>query len=121
MFTCLSGAPNPKLNLKEEYVDTWKIMVREVLNKGKARSLGVSNFTIAQLERLREESDVIPAVNQVELHLYLQQPELRHYCQSRGIQVQCLSPSLSHALFSPLSQSYSLSLSVSNYMSKYVS
>ncbi len=51
---------------------------------GKARSIGVSNFDIYQLEELAKISDVVPAVNQIEVHPLWNQSELVSYCQSRG-------------------------------------
>ncbi|XP_063052335.1 1,5-anhydro-D-fructose reductase [Engraulis encrasicolus] len=67
-----------------DYVDVWRGM--EALQVcGKARSIGVSNFSVLQLERLLSKAKIPPAVNQVELHPYLVQTELVDYCRSKGI------------------------------------
>lgn len=63
---------------------------------GKARSIGVSNYTVRHLEQLKEYAHVTPAVNQVELHVFLQQPELLKYCSENNIVVEAYSP-LAHA------------------------
>jgi len=63
---------------------------------GKAKSIGVSNFTIRHLEAMKEYAHEMPAVNQVELHVFLQQPELVRYCHDKGIAVEAYSP-LAHA------------------------
>jgi diketogulonate reductase-like aldo/keto reductase len=60
--------------------------------KGKARSIGVSNFTITHLTELLTETDTLPAVNQVEFHPYLFQRDLLEYCRSKGIIIEAYSP-----------------------------
>ena len=74
-----------------ERIETWKALV-EIVREGRCRSIGVSNFTIPHLEELAGASDVVPAVNQVELHPFLYQRDLIDYCRRRGIQVQAYSP-----------------------------
>lgn len=65
----------------------------ETLKKsGKAKSIGVSNYTIRHLEGLLKHCTVKPAVNQVELHVFLQQPELLEYCRQHDIAVEAYSP-----------------------------
>ena len=59
---------------------------------GKIKSLGVSNFSIADLELLKTVSDVVPAVNQVEFHPLFNHPKLLSYCQANGIAVQAYAP-----------------------------
>lgn len=59
---------------------------------GGARSIGVSNYTIRHLQQLLKNCRVKPAVNQVELHVFLQQPELLKFCREQGIVVQAYSP-----------------------------
>jgi len=71
--------------------ESWKAM-KTLLEKGKCRAIGVSNFTIHHLEELLEEHDVTPAVNQVEFHPFLYQKEMLEYCQRKGIQVEAYSP-----------------------------
>ncbi|MGI9823059.1 aldo/keto reductase [Agromyces sp. Marseille-Q5079] len=80
--------PNPRI---DKYVDSWKAMIR-LREKGLARSIGVSNFTAPMLERLRTETGVVPVVNQVELHPYFPQGELRAYHAEHGIRTESWSP-----------------------------
>ena len=80
--------PRPR---EDRYVETWKGF-EKALAEGKARSIGVSNFTIANLERLAEETDTVPAVNQIELHPHLVQRELRNYHVEHGIATEAWSP-----------------------------
>ncbi|OJJ94838.1 hypothetical protein ASPACDRAFT_48286 [Aspergillus aculeatus ATCC 16872] len=72
-------------------VTTYKAM-EKLLATGKVRAIGVSNFTAARLDDLLGKVEVVPAVNQIEAHPYLQQPELLQYCQSKGILVEAYSP-----------------------------
>jgi len=60
--------------------------------KGKARSIGVSNFTIRHLTELLAETETIPAVNQVEFHPYLYQQDLLAFCVAKGIVIEAYSP-----------------------------
>ncbi|MEQ0564116.1 aldo/keto reductase [Amycolatopsis sp. NEAU-NG30] len=76
---------------KELYVRTWQ-GCEDILRAGKARAIGVSNFQPAHLDRLAEESGVVPAVNQIELHPALQQPQLREYHRAHGIATEAWSP-----------------------------
>lgn len=92
-------------NLRTDYVDllllhfpvtelrrpAWRLMER-LHADGRAKAIGVSNYTIAHLEELLRECSVKPAVNQVELHVYLQQPDLVKYCQDNDIVVEAYSP-----------------------------
>ncbi|NQX18176.1 aldo/keto reductase [Rathayibacter sp. VKM Ac-2857] len=66
--------------------------LEKLLADGGVRAIGVSNFTPAHLARLLAEVDVIPAVNQVELHPYFAQPDLRREHAERGILTQAWSP-----------------------------
>lgn len=59
--------------------------MEEQVDKGRTKSIGVSNFNKDQVKRIFEESRLKPAANQVELHIYLQQPELVEYLQGNGI------------------------------------
>ncbi|KII87975.1 hypothetical protein PLICRDRAFT_111896 [Plicaturopsis crispa FD-325 SS-3] len=72
--------------------DTWAEM-EKIAATGKAKAIGVSNFSIKTLEQLFTTAKVVPAVNQVELHPYLSQPELVAYCKSKGIVVTAYTPS----------------------------
>ncbi len=80
--------PVPKTDL---YVETWKAFI-ELQQEGLVRAIGVSNFQPAHLARLEAETGVQPAINQVELHPYLQQPGLRREHADRGIATEAWSP-----------------------------
>ncbi|RDL42473.1 Uncharacterized protein BP5553_02452 [Venustampulla echinocandica] len=73
------------------FVDTWKDM-EKLLSTGKVKAIGVSNFDIHNLEILRQKCTVVPAVDQVEMHAYLQQKNLQKYCDERGIHITAYSP-----------------------------
>jgi len=76
---------------KDKYKETWRAF--EKLQKdGYIRAIGVSNFKIHHLESLKQDSDTIPAVNQVEYHPLLNQLELLQYCKRAGIQLEAWSP-----------------------------
>ncbi|KAM0705281.1 hypothetical protein Q7P35_008071 [Cladosporium inversicolor] len=70
---------------------TYKAM-EKLLSTGKAKAIGVSNFNIGKLEDLLSKTDVVPAVNQIEAHPYLQQPELLKFCTENNILVEAYSP-----------------------------
>jgi diketogulonate reductase-like aldo/keto reductase len=72
---------------------SWKAL-QEIYKSGKAKAVGVSNYTVRHLEELLEESKVVPAVNQVEFHPYIyeQQKELLEYCAEKNIVVEAYSP-----------------------------
>ena len=74
-----------------DFVATWRTL-EEFRRDGRARSIGVSNFEVAHLELLARESDVVPAVNQIELHPYLQNREVDAYDRARGIATEAWSP-----------------------------
>lgn len=74
----------------------WRKM-EEAYEAGKAKAIGVSNYTIAHLEELLADCKVKPAVNQVELHVFLQQPELVAFCKKHNIVVEAYSP-LAHGM-----------------------
>lgn len=71
---------------------TWKEMVRIQKETKKARAVGVCNHTVEQLERIIKDSGVTPAVNQIEGHPTLLQPELFKFCKDKGIAITCYSP-----------------------------
>lgn len=64
----------------------------DLVKTGKAKAVGVSNFNVRRLEDLLSKTDVVPAVNQIEIHPYLQQPKLHEFCKSKGIQLAAYSP-----------------------------
>ena len=73
------------------YVETWKTL-GELYADGRVRSIGVSNFQPAHLQRLLDETETVPAINQVELHPWLQQRELRAFHAEHGIVTEAWSP-----------------------------
>ncbi len=80
--------PVPARNL---YLDTWRAFER-IHAEGGARSIGVSNFRVEDLERLEQEAATMPTVNQIELHPLLQQVELRAWHAEHGIATEAWSP-----------------------------
>ena len=74
-----------------DFVSTWKAM-EEFRRDGRAKSIGVSNFQVGHLERLANETDTVPAVNQIEVHPYFVNDEVRAYCAENGIAVEAWSP-----------------------------
>ncbi len=80
--------PRPK---RDQYVASWKAL-ETLYADGRVRSIGVSNFTVAYLERLANETSIVPSVNQIELHPGLPQTELREYHAAHGILTEAWSP-----------------------------
>ena len=80
--------PNPSRDL---YGQAWQALV-EAQQEGLVRSIGVSNFTEAHLHRIIDETGVTPAVNQVELHPYFPQEQMRQVHRELGILTQAWSP-----------------------------
>ncbi|MEU4497690.1 aldo/keto reductase [Streptomyces sp. NPDC023998] len=76
---------------KGAYVDTYKAF-EKIYADGRAKAIGVSNFLPEHLTRLIEETSVVPAVNQIELHPQLQQAELRAFHAQHGIKTEAWSP-----------------------------
>ena len=74
-----------------DFVSTWKVL-EEFKADGRARSIGVSNFEPDHLERLAAECDVVPAVNQIELHPYFQNGDAQRSSSERGIAIEAWSP-----------------------------
>ncbi len=64
----------------------------EFQRDGRARSIGVSNFQPHHLDRLADETDVVPSINQIEIHPYLTQEDLRRYDADHGIATEAWSP-----------------------------
>ena len=75
----------------ELVVETWRAM-EKIYREGLARSIGVSNFTIRQLEDLIARAEVKPALNQVELHPLMTQEPLRKWCAQNGIRLEAYAP-----------------------------
>ncbi|MGB6041014.1 MAG: aldo/keto reductase, partial [Gordonia sp. (in: high G+C Gram-positive bacteria)] len=74
-----------------DFVRTWQTMER-LYEDAHTRAIGVSNFHRAHLERLFAETEIVPAVNQIEVHPYLTQVPLRDFNRSNGIHTQAWSP-----------------------------
>ncbi|MEE4544989.1 aldo/keto reductase [Streptomyces sp. V4-01] len=74
-----------------DFVETWKAM-EEIYRSGRAKAVGVSNFQPSHLQRIFHEADVVPAVNQVEIHPYLAQDDLRAFDAEHGIATEAWSP-----------------------------
>lgn len=74
-----------------DFVSTWKTL-EEFKKDGRARSIGVSNFQVHHLERLARETEIVPAVNQIEVHPYFCNEEVRAYGATHGIVTEAWSP-----------------------------
>ena len=73
------------------YPETWKVL-ENIYASGRARAIGVSNFNEIQLQEIMDNSDIVPAVNQIEYHPLWNQDSLRLFCQNHGIAVQAYAP-----------------------------
>jgi 2,5-diketo-D-gluconate reductase A len=80
--------PTPE---RDNYVDTWKALLK-LRDDGRVRAVGVCNFEIDHLQRLKDETGEFPAINQVELHPHLQQAPLREFHSANGILTEAWSP-----------------------------
>lgn len=76
---------------QDKYVQAWKSLER-LYQDGRARAIGVCNFGVEHLRRLLEETSIAPALNQIELHPYFQQKELRAFHEANGILTEAWSP-----------------------------
>jgi 2,5-diketo-D-gluconate reductase A len=74
-----------------DFVSTWRTL-EECRRDGRARSIGVSNFQVEHLERLAAAADVVPAVNQIELHPYFRNDDVHRYSEAAGIATEAWSP-----------------------------
>nr|WP_246316171.1 aldo/keto reductase [Kineococcus aurantiacus] len=74
-----------------DFVSTWKVL-EEARADGRLRSIGVSNFQVPHLQRLAQETTVVPAVNQIEVHPYFGNEAVRTYCGEHQIGVEAWSP-----------------------------
>ena len=74
-----------------DFVSTWKAL-ESFHQDGLSKSIGVSNFQVAHLERLAKETDTVPAVNQIEVHPYFVNDEVRRYGQEHNIATEAWSP-----------------------------
>jgi 2,5-diketo-D-gluconate reductase A len=95
----------------DRYVDTWKAL-EQIHADGRARAIGVSNFNVPHLQRLFDETEIVPALNQIELHPLLQQAELRAFHAEHGILTEAWSPLaqggdlLDHPVFAALAKTH---------------
>ena len=71
--------------------ETWRAM-EEIYNSGKAKAIGVSNYTIEHLKEMEEYANIMPMVNQVEFHPFLYQKDLLDYCRMKNIVVEAYAP-----------------------------
>jgi 2,5-diketo-D-gluconate reductase A len=76
---------------RKAYVETWQALEKLYVD-GRVRAIGVSNFQPHHLRRLFDETDTVPAINQIELHPYLAQSELRSFHAEHGIATEAWSP-----------------------------
>ena len=81
--------PLPGIDI--DFTETWKAL-EEGYRDGRCKAIGVSNFQAHHLRRLIDETEIVPAVNQIEVHPYLVQDELRGVCRELGIAVEAWSP-----------------------------
>jgi methylglyoxal/glyoxal reductase len=76
----------------ETMMAAWETLV-ELRDEGKVRSIGVSNFSVRRFEEFFfRHTDIVPAVNQIELHPFGSRPDVREYCAGKGIAVESYSP-----------------------------
>jgi 2,5-diketo-D-gluconate reductase A len=76
---------------QDKYVDTWKALI-ELQKQGRVKTIGVSNFTKEGLQRIIDETGVVPAIHQIELHPFFNQADLREFNASHGILTEAWSP-----------------------------
>jgi len=93
--------------VRDKYKETWRAL-EKLYKDGWVRAIGVSNFHIHHLENLLADCEIVPMVNQVELHPCLTQAPLREFCRRHQIQVEAWSPLMRGQLFDhPLLQELS--------------
>jgi 2,5-diketo-D-gluconate reductase A len=80
--------PTPQ---KDTFVQAWKSL-EKIYASGRAKAIGVSNFLVPHLEKLLANTDVVPAVNQIELHPAHQQPEVTAFSHEHGIAIEAWGP-----------------------------
>ena len=77
--------------VEDKFKETWQAL-ETIYDSGRARAIGVSNFLVHHLAILLEEAHIVPMVDQVEFHPYLQQPDLQAFCRERQIQLEAWRP-----------------------------
>ena len=80
--------PTPQ---KDTFVQAWKSL-ETIYASGRAKAIGVSNFLVPHLRKLLAETDIVPAVNQIELHPAHQQPEVTAFSREHGIEIEAWGP-----------------------------
>ncbi|MFD2212612.1 aldo/keto reductase [Metabacillus endolithicus] len=80
--------PTPQF---DQYVDTYKAL-EKLYHDGRVKAIGVCNFEIEHLQRLLDECEVVPVLNQIECHPYLAQNEIKEFCAKHNIYVEAWSP-----------------------------
>ncbi|KAI0766801.1 Aldo/keto reductase [Irpex lacteus] len=94
---------------KKLRLDTWRALI-EQRNKGKFKSIGVSNYNIKHIEEIREAGLELPVVNQIEIHPFCQQRTIVKYCKDKNIVVQAYCPLIrgdfDHSTFKELANKY---------------
>ncbi len=78
--------------------ETWKAMTK-LYNEGRVKSIGVSNFTQKHLLELMDSSDIVPVINQVELHPQLPQQDMQEFCSKHGIHIEAWGPLMQGKIF----------------------
>ena len=98
----------------EENLEVWKAM-EEAVDAGKVRSIGVSNFEIADIQNILENGRIKPAVNQIRVHIGHTPVEVIDFCKENGIQIMAFSPNatgklIGHPLVTSLADKYGVSV-----------
>lgn len=86
---------------KDKFIETYRAL-EKLLADGLVRAIGVSNFLVHHLERLMAETNIVPAVNQVEFHPRLRQQDLHDFCKSKGIALEAWAPLMKGQLDHPV-------------------
>lgn len=89
-------ADTPKIGGDPSVIGTplWETFttMNDLLNEGLIKTIGVCNFGVQELEELIKDTDLVPSINQIEIHPYLTQLKLIDYCKSKGIEITAYSP-----------------------------
>jgi len=86
-----NGNPNPLIKISVEYLETWKEL-EKLKESGRAKHVGVSNFTVNQLTDLVSQCKIKPEVHQIEIHPNNIQPDMIKYCNDQNIMITAYSP-----------------------------
>eukprot|EP01121_Diplochlamys_sp_Union-15-3_P003314 TRINITY_DN1316_c0_g1_i2.p1 TRINITY_DN1316_c0_g1~~TRINITY_DN1316_c0_g1_i2.p1 ORF type:complete len:198 (+),score=32.28 TRINITY_DN1316_c0_g1_i2:450-1043(+) len=88
---CDPNRPQPQFDYDTMLWETWEAM-NDLIHQGLLKNIGVSNFSVAQLEELIKDSEIVPSNNQIEIHPYCGQKELVQFCKEKNIVVTAYSP-----------------------------